>query len=144
MFNPFSHNDTFCWVWEKSLLKTLWGKREIACTSNFSFSHNVFYCIKHRNYHFCYSVICKYFQFGLVQNFVIWGRVKGSRTKPKCRLFLNKDIGSVYIAIYNRCPIFPWLRFEVEKYTKILTSQTKKNIVIRHSQLHSIYSPETG
>ena len=29
------------------------GKGEIACTSNFSFSHNVFYSIKDRNCHFC-------------------------------------------------------------------------------------------
>ena len=41
--------------------------------SNLSFSHNVFYLID-RNYHFCYTyfVVCKYFQFGLVQNFVVW------------------------------------------------------------------------
>ena len=30
------------------------GKGETACTSNFSFSHNVFYSIKDRNYHLCY------------------------------------------------------------------------------------------
>ena len=30
------------------------GKGEIACTSNFSFSHNVFHSIKERNYDFCY------------------------------------------------------------------------------------------
>ena len=30
------------------------GKGEIACTSNFSFFHSVFYFIKDRNYHFCY------------------------------------------------------------------------------------------
>ena len=45
------------------------GKGEMACTSNFSFCHNVFYSIKDRNYHFCYIwyVFCKCFQFGLVQ-----------------------------------------------------------------------------
>ena len=80
ILNPFPHNDTFWRVWERSLLKTLWemeklliqailGKGEIACTSNFSFSHNVFYSIKGRDYHFCYIqfVVCKCFQFGLVQ-----------------------------------------------------------------------------
>ena len=41
-------------------------------TSIFSFSHNVFYSIKDRNYHFYY----KCFQFGLVQNFVLWEWVK--------------------------------------------------------------------
>ena len=30
------------------------GKGEIACTSNFSFSHYVFYSIKNKNYDFCY------------------------------------------------------------------------------------------
>ena len=27
--NPFPHNDTFCWVWERSLLKTLWKKEKV-------------------------------------------------------------------------------------------------------------------
>ena len=49
------------------------GKGEIACTSNLSFSYNVSYAIKDRNCHFCYIefVVCKCFQFGLVQNFVV-------------------------------------------------------------------------
>ena len=38
--------------------ETIVGKGEIACTRNFSFSHNVFYSIKDRNYHFCYILIC--------------------------------------------------------------------------------------
>ena len=28
-FNPFPHNDTFWWVWERSLLKTLWEKEKL-------------------------------------------------------------------------------------------------------------------
>ena len=34
LFNPF---------WETSLLKTLWEKEKLLVTSNFSFSHSVFY-----------------------------------------------------------------------------------------------------
>ena len=41
--NPFPHNDTFWRPWETSLLKTLWEKEELLVTSNFSFSHSVFY-----------------------------------------------------------------------------------------------------
>ena len=42
--------------------------------SIFSFSHNVFYSIKDRNYHSCYIYfgICKCFQFEQGQIFVIW------------------------------------------------------------------------
>ena len=64
----------------KKAFENIVRKGEIAGTSNFSFSHNVFYSIKDRNYHFCYIyfVVCKCFQFGQVQNFVVWERVKTS------------------------------------------------------------------
>ena len=42
-FNPFPHNDIFLCPWETSLLKTLWEKEKLLVTSNFSFSHIVFY-----------------------------------------------------------------------------------------------------
>ena len=41
--NPFPHNDTFWCPWETSLLKALWEKEKLLVTSNFSFSHSVFY-----------------------------------------------------------------------------------------------------
>ena len=41
--NPFPHNDTLRCPWETSLLKTLWEKEKLLVTSNFSFSHGVFY-----------------------------------------------------------------------------------------------------
>ena len=41
--NPLPHNDTFWRPWETSLLKTLWEKEKLLVTSNFSFSHSVFY-----------------------------------------------------------------------------------------------------
>ena len=43
---PFPHNDTFWRPWERSLLKTLWEKEKLLVTSNFSFTHSVFYLIK--------------------------------------------------------------------------------------------------
>ena len=41
--NPFPHNDAFWRPWETSLLETLWEKKKLLVTSNFSFSHYVFY-----------------------------------------------------------------------------------------------------
>ena len=41
--NPFPHKNTFWRPWETSLLKKLWEKEKLLDTSNFSFSHTVFY-----------------------------------------------------------------------------------------------------
>ena len=41
--NPFPLNDTFWRPWETSLLKILWEHKKLLLTSNFSFSHSVFY-----------------------------------------------------------------------------------------------------
>ena len=43
-------------------------------TSIFSFFHNVFYALQDRNYHLCYIyfVVCKCFEFGQSQIFVVW------------------------------------------------------------------------
>ena len=44
----------------KKLFENIMGKGEIACTSNFSFSHNVFNSIKDRNYiSFLLHLICR-------------------------------------------------------------------------------------
>ena len=43
LINPFPHNEAFWRPWETSLLKTLWEKEKLLVTSNFSFSHSVFY-----------------------------------------------------------------------------------------------------
>ena len=58
-------------------------------TSIFSNSHNVVYPIKDRNHHlsFIYSVVCKCFPFGHVQNFVVCYRVKAKFVISKCFQF---------------------------------------------------------
>ena len=43
MVNRFPHSDTFWRPWETILLKTLREKEKLLVTSNFSFSHSVFY-----------------------------------------------------------------------------------------------------
>ena len=41
-FIPFSHIDAFLRLWNRSLSKTLWQKKKLLKTSNFSFYQNVF------------------------------------------------------------------------------------------------------
>ena len=66
--NPFPHNDAFWRPWETSLLKTLWEKEKLLVTSNFSFSHSVFYPFGELSAIFVKFeiVVCKLFQFGRV------------------------------------------------------------------------------
>ena len=47
-------------------------------------SHNVFYTIKDRNYHLCYIsfVVCKCFEFGQEQIFVMWEWVNYTQKNP--------------------------------------------------------------
>ena len=67
-FNPFPHNNTFRSPWETSLLKTRWEKEKLLVTSNFSFTHSVFYLFRDLSEVFIKFkiVICKLFQFGRV------------------------------------------------------------------------------
>ena len=53
-----------------SLLKTLWEKKKLLVTSNFFFSHRVFYPFVEISAIFIKLeiVVCKLFQFGPVQN----------------------------------------------------------------------------
>ena len=53
--------------------KDAFSKKYFLC-----FSHNVFFCIKDRNYHLSciHFVVCKCFQFGQGQIFVAWEWVK--------------------------------------------------------------------
>ena len=55
-------------------LKPLLEKEKMLISSIFSFSNNVFQPLKERNHHFrnIKFVICKCFQSGQGQNFVVW------------------------------------------------------------------------
>ena len=57
-----------------NLMKTLWEKEKLLITSNFSFSHSVFYPFEELSATFIKSeiVVCKISQFG---KFVVWERV---------------------------------------------------------------------
>ena len=68
VLNLFPNKPWFLHVCSTSLLKTLWEKEKLLVTSNFSFSHSVFYLSEELSSIFIKSkiVICKLFPFGRV------------------------------------------------------------------------------
>ena len=80
-FNPFPNKPWFSRVCSTSLLKTLWEKEKLLVTSNFSFSHSVFYPNGELPAVFIKTkiVVCKLFQFGKVKNLSF-----GKELKDRC------------------------------------------------------------
>ena len=66
--NPFPNMQWFLLVCSTSLFKTLWEMEKLLITSNFSFSHSVFYPFGEHSAIFIKFniVICKLLQFGRV------------------------------------------------------------------------------
>ena len=64
--NPFRNKPWFLRVCNTTLLKTMWEKKKLLATSNFSFSHSVFYPFGELSAIFIKFeiVVCKLFQFG--------------------------------------------------------------------------------
>ena len=67
--NPFPNKPWFLRVCITSLLKTLWEKKKLLVTSNFSFSHCVFYLFGELSAIFIKFtiVVCQRFEFGTVK-----------------------------------------------------------------------------
>ena len=60
VFNPLPHNDTFWPLRETSLLKTLCQMEKLLVTSNFSFTHNIFYTFRNFSAIFIkFEIVCK-------------------------------------------------------------------------------------
>ena len=72
----FPNKPWFLRVCNTSLLKTLWEKEKLLVTSNFSFSHSVFYPFEELSSIFIKFeiVVCTLFEFGSLK-FVVWERV---------------------------------------------------------------------
>ena len=68
LINPFPNKPWFLRVCSTSFLKTLWEKEKLLATSNFSFSHSVFYTLRKLSAILIKFeiVVCKLFQFGRV------------------------------------------------------------------------------
>ena len=65
--NPLPNKPWFLRVWRTSLLKTLWEKKKLLVTSNFFFSHSVFYPPGELPVIFIkFEIVCKLFEFGRV------------------------------------------------------------------------------
>ena len=69
VINPFPNKPWFLRVCSTSFLKTQWEKEKLLETSNFSFSHSVFYRFGELSAIFMEFeiVVCNLFQFGRVQ-----------------------------------------------------------------------------
>ena len=69
-FNPLPNKPLFLCVCSASLLKKVWELEKLLVTSNFSFSHSVFYLFRELSAIFIKSeiVVCKLSQFGRVWN----------------------------------------------------------------------------
>ena len=88
-FNPFPNKPWFLRVCSTSLLKTLWEKEKLLVTSNFSFSHSVFFPFRELPVIFIKFeiVVCKLFQFGRVLSSSFG---KGLKRKSTCGMKLHR------------------------------------------------------
>ena len=80
--NTFTAQSRLSTTLKKKPFENIVGNGENAgITSIFSFSHNVFYSSRNKFHFFSYIyfVVCKCFQYGPVQKFVIWLRVNTFR-----------------------------------------------------------------
>ena len=68
VFNPFPNMPWFLRVYSTGHMKTLWEKEKLLVTSNFSFSHTIFYPFLELSTIFTKLEIvnCKLFEFGRV------------------------------------------------------------------------------
>ena len=80
LFNPYQNKLWFLRVCSTTLLKIQWEKEKLLVTSNFSFSHNVFYLFGELSAIFIKFEIfvCKFFRFG---SFKIYCFMKGLRDR---------------------------------------------------------------
>ena len=110
----------------KKPFENIVGNGEIACTSNFSFSH-VFDYIEERNYHYCNIsfVVCKCFQFGLVQNFILWDWVKYQIDKNSLPNNKILDVSKLKASADEKTNVTEKLRFALGKVENIVGKREK-------------------
>ena len=89
LFNPFPNKPWFSRVCSTSPLKTMWKKEILLVTSNFSFSHIVFYPFGELSAIFVKFkiVVCKLFHFGRVQRLSFGKGLTISQTNPGFNTF---------------------------------------------------------
>ena len=111
LVNSFPNKPWFLRVCSRILSKTLWEKEKLLVTSNFSFSHSVFYPFGELSGSFnkLEIVVCKLFQFGRVLKFAFGKGLKQRTTSslihmiyfvkihPSCTVGHHFDDGYIYI-----------------------------------------------
>ena len=77
IINPFQNKSWFSHVCSTSLLKTIWKEKKLFVTSNFSFSHSVFYLLRRTFWHFDQVSNCRLQTLSVWKSlkFVIWKRI---------------------------------------------------------------------
>ena len=85
--NPFPNKPWFLRVYSTSLLKTLWEKEKLLVTSNFSFSHSVFYLFEELSAIFnkIEIVVCKPLSIWTSLKLAVWERVKCTCRVKNCK-----------------------------------------------------------
>ena len=101
-FKPFPNKPWFLCVCSTSLLKTPREKEKLLVTSNFSFSHSVFYPFSELSAIFIKFkiVVCKLFQFRSLK-FVVWERVKKISVSTKLQYNCIKTVEGVHNMKYQ-------------------------------------------
>ena len=99
--NTFPNKPWFLRVCSGSLLKTLWEKEKLLVTSNFSFSHSVFYPFEKLSAIFILLEIfvCKLLQFGRVQNLSSDERVKEAAIRTTFSLMISIAGNSLHLQL---------------------------------------------
>ena len=108
--NPFPNKPCFLHVCFISLLKTLWEKEKLLVTSNFSFSHSVFYLFGALSVIFIevIIVVCKRFQLWKSLKFVVWERVNQYIDELKkeglCKhCWKRRNAGNKHFLLFPQC-----------------------------------------
>ena len=115
-FNPYPNKPRFLSFCSTSLLKTMWKKEKLLVTSNFSFSHNVFYLFGEISVTFIEIVANKLFQFGRVFDLsfrtevmcleiVVWSKGNHVFSLYYTYIYLTSPSGSskLTLATSNKC-----------------------------------------
>ena len=122
--NPFPNKPLFLGVSRTSLLKTVWEKEKLLVTSNFSFSHNVFYpsgelsaiFIKYKNCHLQTLSVWKRLKFVILERVnphnTFWRPWETSRLKTlweKEKLLVTiSPLPTVFSAHSKNFLLFSW------------------------------------
>ena len=90
-FNPFPNKPWFLHVCCTSLLKTLWEKKKLLVTSNFSFSDSVLCPFEKLFFHFHHIQNCRLQTLSVWKSlkFVVWERVNKVLVRSKLKAFTD-------------------------------------------------------